>query len=489
MKKLQKHPSRKNQRGVALVISIFALLLITGVAVSLVLMSGTESAIAGNYRSSTTAFYAAYAGLEEGRGRVAPGNPNTLVGGVAPFVPDPLPVGQVRYILNPSANEQVNPLNFASTNPYRDTEFKTEYGSDPTVGNTQPTNSISGLQVPGVPGPLFKWVRITAKTEQMAGVDVDGSGPPLDNLLPIYYNSTNQTLTPGSNDHQVLRITSLAVMPDGSRRILQYDASLVTFNLKVPSAMTFDGTGSAIFPPNSNVYTVKGADQNSCGGTPAPAEPAVGTVTPGDDTNITNEINATNRGSKYTGSGATTPDVQDINSVLQGYASQTPPLDLTTPSGLENVANLLEQNATDVLTPPTGTTAGALPNLGTATSPVIEVVDGNVSLGPVTGYGVLLVRGTLTMQGATGWRGLILVIGTGQMIVSGGGNNSIEGGLLLANTRVGGYPGPISATLGATNLDWAGGGGNGVHFDHCWIDAANKTNATYKILSFREINQ
>ncbi len=41
-------------------------------------MSGTESAIAGNSKANTQAFYAAYAGIEEARGRMWPGHPNTL---------------------------------------------------------------------------------------------------------------------------------------------------------------------------------------------------------------------------------------------------------------------------------------------------------------------------------------------------------------------------------------------------------------------------
>ena len=44
---------RKSEEGIALLISIFVLLLISVVAISLVVSSGTESALAGNYRSAT----------------------------------------------------------------------------------------------------------------------------------------------------------------------------------------------------------------------------------------------------------------------------------------------------------------------------------------------------------------------------------------------------------------------------------------------------
>ena len=60
----------RSDAGVALLISIFVVLLISIVAIALIVSSGTESALAGNYRSATAVYYAALAGLEEGRGRL-----------------------------------------------------------------------------------------------------------------------------------------------------------------------------------------------------------------------------------------------------------------------------------------------------------------------------------------------------------------------------------------------------------------------------------
>src|SRR5271156_211278 len=88
------------EAGVALLISLFALLLICIVGIALILASGTDSALTGNYHSATSVYYAALAGLEEGRGRMLPRSPNYLNTFVAP--PGALlPPGQVRYILNP----------------------------------------------------------------------------------------------------------------------------------------------------------------------------------------------------------------------------------------------------------------------------------------------------------------------------------------------------------------------------------------------------
>src|SRR3989449_7996560 len=81
---------RRREAGIALLISIFILLLIGVVAIALIVSSGTESALAGNYRSSTGVYYAAMAGLEEGRGRLLDRDPNSFKNTVpAGFLPAP----------------------------------------------------------------------------------------------------------------------------------------------------------------------------------------------------------------------------------------------------------------------------------------------------------------------------------------------------------------------------------------------------------------
>src|SRR5208282_2798973 len=53
MKARSKIRTKHAETGIALLISIFILLLISVVAIALIVSSGTESALAGNYRSST----------------------------------------------------------------------------------------------------------------------------------------------------------------------------------------------------------------------------------------------------------------------------------------------------------------------------------------------------------------------------------------------------------------------------------------------------
>jgi len=466
-----KHETRNAEKGVALLIALFALLLISGVAVSLIMLSGTETAIAGNYKNSTQAFYAAYAGIEEGRGRFWGGHPQTY--GTFVINPNPggvLAVGQARYLTNPVGLEVVAPTVLNSR--YGDAEYQTEFGV-PITAATVVQQNVGGAVVPGVPHPMYKWIRITPKTERAGGIDVNGDGV-LDNAIPLFYDGTNQNLT--FTGRQLFRVTALSVLPNGSRRMLQYDAAPVILNLQMPSALTFDGGGSALFPATSNVYTVNGNDAASCG-TPADGpRPAIGVVSPVDDTNITNSI-PPNRLTKYTGSGGA-PDIQVIPPGQM-------PANLQDPQSLEDVVDQIRNAADQVITGPA--TQSNFGTFGTYAAPTIAVVDGDLALsGAITGYGILVVTGNYSAQGTVGWNGIVLVVGTGNMEVSGGGNNSYEGSVLLANTR--NPDGTIRSTLGPTVLNWAGGGGNGVHYDSCHVNNS-QNNVSYRVLSFREIAQ
>ncbi len=473
-----------SEQGVALLIAIFALLLISGVAVSLIVMSGTESAIAGNSKANTQAFYAAYAGLEEARGRMWPGNPNTLdvLAGINEGK-TVMALTSVVYILNPSTGEVVNPINTASDNPYRDIEYLKEFNKTSYAGVVvTPTKSTWQQILPGLlPGPLYKWVRINPKTEFSSGIDTNGDGN-YNKDTPLFYDGTNQNLT--LTGRQVLEVTSLAVMPNGSRRILQYDIAPTNLNLKFPSALTFDGYGDSFYPANSNVYWVNGNDNSgvtSCGGTSVePPKPAIGVDDKADVNAVRNDIPQNRQdhylGGDLNGNPASTPDVLNVSSQMSAS--------LLTVDGLENMLSIIKDNATQVIQGPVTN----LPNYGSASAPEITYVNGDLNLASIstktTGYGILVVTGTFTASGNVGWRGVVLVVGQGAMVVSGGGNNEYDGAVLLAQTRD--SNGNKLPSLGKTYLNWAGGGGNGVYYSSGCISSSQKA-ATYRILSFREI--
>ena len=84
-------------------------------------------------------------------------------------------------------------------------------------------------------------------------------------------------------------------------------------------------------------------------------------------------------------------------------------------------------------------------------SPIFTFVDGDCTL--MGGSGILVVTGTLTMQGNIDFKGIILVLGKGQLIRNGGGNGEIFGGITIAafNRTAGGFTAPSFHTNGGGN--------------------------------------
>lgn len=62
--------SRRDQAGMALLIAIMMLLMISAIGVAAIDHSGDENEVAGHERRTTTTFYAADAGIQYGRTRV-----------------------------------------------------------------------------------------------------------------------------------------------------------------------------------------------------------------------------------------------------------------------------------------------------------------------------------------------------------------------------------------------------------------------------------
>jgi len=295
-----------SERGVAIVIAIFTLMLISVVATAMILMSGTDSAIKSNYKSAMHAFYDAKAGLEEGRGRLFWPNPNIANGQTPPnpvwscvfTAPGPMmPYNQACYIINPSGTEVVNPLDLSAGNPYADLEYQQEWGIPVTsAGVQQPfINSNSAVASGGIAGPLYKWVRITPRTQTSAKLAGD-----VTDTNPLFYDGVQQLASSGGNPVpnavQVLTITALAVTPYGSRRMVQYTVSvspLTTALPTFPSALTLDGNGVSFTGPNagngngngngggSGSFQISGKDSSS-GPSGSSGVPAIVYINPGD---------------------------------------------------------------------------------------------------------------------------------------------------------------------------------------------------------------
>jgi Tfp pilus assembly protein PilX len=487
---------RWRETGIALLISIFVLLLISVVAIALVVSSGTESALAGNYRSSTGVYYAALSGLEEARGRLLPKNPSSFkntAGGFLPASGATLPIGSVAYVLNPGPTDA-----FATQlTAYPDTQYDAEFGSgalaSATVTTTNSVWNISPLNSLNLPGPLYKWVRINAVSEKSLNIDVDADGL-ADSPTPLYYDGAHFSNS-SSVGPQVLELTSFAVLPNGSQKSAQYLVARTPLNF--PAALTLDGNTPQFTASPSPSFWVRGTDQGSVGTCSPGAAPfaAVG-YTAGSLSNFDQPSNPSGvpagLQSHYTNGIASNPDIVAV------------PLspNLQTVGGLNALVQTIEQDA-DVVVNHNATQAD-MPAAMSSTNPMTIVINGDLSLSAwrSTGYGLLLVTGEFTYDPDASWNGIILVIGKGWMYSyqSAYTTTQIQGAVFLART-VDASGNPLSQ-LSPPIFTAASSGSpsgfdfyntpntltNGIYYSSCWIQAS-LPNLGYQILSFHEITQ
>jgi hypothetical protein len=499
--------TKQQEAGIALLISIFVLLLISVVAIALIVSSSTESSLAGNYRSSTGVYYAASAGLEEARGRLLAKDPNSFNNTALGFLPSPgntLAIGAVAYVLNPGPTEALGTM----LATYPDAQYDTEFGSGAlgaaTVTTTASIWNNSPLNTLSFPAPLYKWARINAVSEKSLNIDADADGL-ADSTTPLYYDGAHFSNS-SSAGAQVMEITSLAVLPNGSQKILQYLvapilAPLVGPNpLSFPAALMLDGNGVIFNTNTSNNFWVKGNDQysalNCSPSPPPPAVPAIGFTNSSDLTNITSKIpsgpppagNPDLRGN-YTNLISPTPNVTQV----------TLPTSLTTVAGLNALVQAIKQNPDVPVITPSGQLTDAnnfMPAAMSPTNPMTIVINGDLTINGWHhhGYGLLLVTGKLTYDPDAFWHGIILVIGKGWFYSYQGSNTGghIEGAVFIAQTVDPTTGNPLS-TLGASRFDFTSSSLNpsgsnypGIYYSNCWIQAAMPS---YKILSFHEISQ
>ena len=86
---MRKRKLRNQERGMALLIALLALLLVSAIGMGLMYMSTTETSINANYRDTQQAFFAMRAGLEEMRDRMR-------INAVSPLtVPTVMPLGKI----------------------------------------------------------------------------------------------------------------------------------------------------------------------------------------------------------------------------------------------------------------------------------------------------------------------------------------------------------------------------------------------------------
>ena len=396
--------------------------------------------------------------------------------------------GGAGYTSAPDFNTFPGPT--VGTTPLVNAAQVTVNASNPNAGQISGftiTNSGSGyLTVPNVTvappasGTTATGTAVTSITQKVTGFTPASSGSG-------YTGSPTVTITaPGGSGttatasaavgsgpfySPVILLTALGQTKQGGRAMTQMEVAYNIRSLTLPGALTLAGPQPSYGSPNSNNFYISGVDHPNgydgtgsmnppgCNGTASSSHPAIGVY---DDPNNPTSPSSVDTllapgvlqpdGTHYPGVG-TAPDVQNVYGALG----------LNTPSDFDQLVTYVASEPGAIVIP-----SGTFQN-GTASSPVVEVNYGNLTLsGNNTGYGILVVTGVLTFNGNFTWNGIVMVIGQGDIEFGGGGGGTINGSVIIAKTKD--SSGNELSTLGTPTLNWSGGGGNGIYYDHCWSD-------------------
>ena len=299
--------SRNGEHGVALLFCLFALLILTAITASLIMLSGTETSVNANYRSEEIAFFAAKAGIYEALDRMQQSNAHSIAAQIPTATPSA--TGGVLYIINSGSSLTVQPWDTA--NAYFDDEFCHEgytiagmTSAPPDVpcttlptGTTWYTTVTSNYPWSGTSTAMpYEWVRINWK-QNSSQTYLSGGTPPATSTYSV--NSTGAASTPAcwnggsemllstpagvtpaytscenyqscgttqpSLSTPVLLITALAVTSNGSRQMVQAEAALNPPTVTVPACGINDAYGffayGAGFSCSNPSFTIAG---NAC---------------------------------------------------------------------------------------------------------------------------------------------------------------------------------------------------------------------------------
>jgi Tfp pilus assembly protein PilX len=315
MRKLTETWKNKRERGVALIFAIFTLLLVSAIAATLVFMTNTETSVNSNYRSERVSAFAAKAGMEEIRDRMALPTtdptallnllPGVLAGNPLPGVFPPA-ANSVLYVVNEgTAAGTVQP--WIAGNAYMDDELCHDFagvqaGQQPASDVRCSTPPTAAMLVAGAPVPstypwagtkaalTYKWVRVTLKqsgsnqnypvngASTTTQVCWNGSNEILVNAPDLIcqdnIDPTSLTVPPAiKSATPVYMITALAVSSTGTTRkmvqaeVAQPPAQPFTYGLYATStacpAINFHGGGNQ--NPSTDSYNSKNGAYDSNG--------------------------------------------------------------------------------------------------------------------------------------------------------------------------------------------------------------------------------
>jgi len=232
------------------------------------------------------------------------------------------------------------------------------------------------------------------------------------------------TSTDDSNDRVLL--TAMAVDPDHRVEVTRALVERIDTFAIPPATITVLGPNAVFDGGDSNSKEYIGDDHGAhC---PPPYStggnvPVVGVIGSASEANAESTIESIRYGNYTSGTDSGLDTVTDLTTL-----GPVPEL-WTNCELLVELADIVRTSA-DLI----GNASTPLSALGTPSDPKAVFIDGDYEIsGNWTGAGLLFVTGDLTLDGQAGWEGPIFVVGKGDFLRSGAGNGTISGGVVVAD--------------------------------------------------------
>lgn len=397
---------KNDERGSAILLSIFVLVLLAGLGSALLFLGQNELSMARSTNNEKTAFYLAEAGIEAGRMQLL------SVNGSGGFSDDLLAAAGADTLIN---------LNADAIRPLFD-------------GN----GVLTGFDGTGDDVPVLG---ITA----LNNADAAGGS-----FAAFLTNDPTETANSTTDNNRRVMITGVGVDSGGAAEVVQAIFEPWHVLPSVPmAALTMIGPPPTFDNGNSNSQQHTGADCPQGGGIPNTFVPIIGLTNDASEAQVETDMqrpHTFDSGPTLEGP-ETVANLTDPTDEAMALSS-IPPIDPAWMDCLELKALVLGliADANYYCNTDSGLCTTPVGNAGS-----IVVIDGDATAGAFDA-GLLLVTGTLTYSGTSNWDGIVLVLGEGQLQRSGGGTGHNTGAVILANID------PSPSGPRADKSDWCNNG-------------------------------
>ncbi len=413
-----------NERGAALLVTLFALFLVSVLGLYITLNANTGLNISDNFESQAQATYAAIAGLNHSR---------ALLRGL--LLSSVLKGPDGRYSEDVSYWDQARTLRFRTPLNLRAAR---------TLDILDPSVDVSGFPDDGVINTGFYEGTLGTPLVPLEGIglsapDPGGSGTVLTSRYFIKVSDNNgeaSEIAADADDNPfidgdgvvIVRSMGIAKTRQESTGSTLRRNSIVVFEARLKRLSTWD-LGSALVVLGTGVNPVFNGGYEISGG----AFPGIGTIDAirEDGIFLDETMRAAALGSgTITGGELPPPSISDITARVLSDRDRSM---LLNPRKLWEFIRSRAPQIADVFLEGSQTwTEGNAPYLGSydntkpanapGQDPQLTVVNGNLSLtGHISGGGLLVVTGDLVYSGGFAYNGLVLVIGSGNLNAAGSG--------------------------------------------------------------------